>query len=131
MTTIRCPRASIAVPDSNITATVLPVNPASAIALVQHLGPQHESALPTLLASHTTIPVVQVMEGMRVESNHVFVIPPNVEMGRRLETDVATAGHAATIWLTGRWVPWPEAPDTQVLLLAFSAHDAAALAGDA
>jgi len=35
-----------------------------------------------------------------------------------------------TIWLTGRWVPWHESPDTQVLILAFSAADAPALSGD-
>jgi two-component system CheB/CheR fusion protein len=60
---------------------VIPPKPEYAIVLVQHLAPQHESALPTLLTSYTTMPVVQVTEGMRVERNHVYVIPPNVQMG--------------------------------------------------
>jgi two-component system CheB/CheR fusion protein len=60
---------------------VLPPTPGFAIVLVQHLAPQHESALPTLLASYTTMPVVQVTEGMRVERDHVYVVPPNVQMG--------------------------------------------------
>jgi two-component system CheB/CheR fusion protein len=32
-----------------------------------------------------------------------------------------------TVWLTGRWVPWHESPDKQVLLLAISAPDTAQL----
>src|SRR5262245_57717442 len=59
----------------------LPAKPGFALVLVQHLAPQHESALPTLLTSYTTMPVVQVTEGMRVERDHVYVIPPNVQMG--------------------------------------------------
>ena len=49
--------------------------------LVQHLAPLHESALPTLLAGRTHLSVQQAVEGMRVEVNRVYVIPPNVQMG--------------------------------------------------
>jgi two-component system CheB/CheR fusion protein len=52
-----------------------------AIVFVQHLSPQHESALPVLLASRTPLPVIQVTEGLRIEPQHVYVIPPNVQMG--------------------------------------------------
>jgi two-component system CheB/CheR fusion protein len=48
--------------------------------LVQHLAPQHESALPALLSARTHLQVVQAAEGMRVERNRVYVIPPNVQM---------------------------------------------------
>lgn len=58
----------------------LPANPGLALVLVQHMAPHHDSALPLLLASHTTLPVVQVTDGIRVEANHVYVIPPNVQM---------------------------------------------------
>jgi len=64
----------------------LPANPGLAIVLVQHLARQHESALPTLLTSYTSMPVVQVTEGMRVQRDHLYVIPPNVQM-------VLTDGH--------------------------------------
>src|SRR5262245_66389929 len=60
---------------------VLPSKPGFAVVLVQHLAPQHDSALPTLLTSYTPMPVVQVTEGMQVERDHVYVIPPNVQMG--------------------------------------------------
>src|SRR5262245_56181359 len=46
---------------------VLPSKPGFAVVLVQHLAPQHDSALPTLLTSYTPMPVVQVTEGMQVE----------------------------------------------------------------
>jgi two-component system CheB/CheR fusion protein len=35
-----------------------------------------------------------------------------------------------TVWVTGHRVAWPDAPDTQVLLLAFSANDTAALTSE-
>lgn len=59
----------------------LPANPGLALVLVQHLAPQHESALPFLLSAHTKLPVVQAVQGMKVEPDHVYVIPPNVQMG--------------------------------------------------
>jgi two-component system CheB/CheR fusion protein len=52
----------------------------AALVLVQHLAPQHESALVPLLAAHTPLPVVQVSDGLHVEANHVYVIPPNAQM---------------------------------------------------
>ena len=58
----------------------LPTDGNLAVVFVQHLAPQHESALATLLASQTTMPVVQATEGLRVEPNHVYVIPPNAQM---------------------------------------------------
>jgi two-component system CheB/CheR fusion protein len=58
----------------------LPPSPGIAIIFVQHLAPQHESALVPLLSAQTALPVVQAKEGMRVRSNRVYVIPPNVQM---------------------------------------------------
>ena len=58
----------------------IPEQPDIAIVFVQHLAPTHDSALVTLLSAQTMLPVVQVDEGMRVETNHVYVIPPNVQM---------------------------------------------------
>src|SRR6187397_854728 len=58
----------------------IPEHPNIAIVFVQHLAPTHDSALVTLLSAQTVLPVVQVDEGMRVETDHVYVIPPNVQM---------------------------------------------------
>jgi two-component system, chemotaxis family, CheB/CheR fusion protein len=59
----------------------LPSSAGLAVVLVQHLAPQHDSALPTLLTAHTSMPVIQVTDNLEVRPNHVYVIPPNVQMG--------------------------------------------------
>lgn len=55
-------------------------NPGVAFILIQHLSPQYTSALAELLAPKTSMPVVQAVNGMRIEPNKVFVIPPNAHM---------------------------------------------------
>src|SRR5262245_39951874 len=58
----------------------LPAKPGVALVFVQHLAPQHESALVPLLSSQSDLPVVQATHGMVVEADHVYVIPPNAQM---------------------------------------------------
>src|SRR5262245_56827246 len=58
----------------------LPRDPQLAIVFVQHLAPQYDSALTTLLSGQSQLPVVQVTEGMPVEPNRVYVIPPNTRL---------------------------------------------------
>lgn len=48
--------------------------------LVQHLDPNHRSILASLLASKTQMPVSEAADGVRVEPNHVYVIPPNTNL---------------------------------------------------
>src|SRR5689334_23571135 len=55
----------------------LPKDPGLAIVFVQHMAPHHESALATLLASATSLPVVQPSQNIELEANHVYVIAPN------------------------------------------------------
>src|SRR5262249_15759379 len=64
----------------SILLRALPSDPGVAVVFVQHLAPQHESALVTLLSGQSALPVVQAVEGMRVERNHLYVIPPNAQM---------------------------------------------------
>jgi two-component system CheB/CheR fusion protein len=58
----------------------LPADLGLAIVFVQHLAPQHESALPILLGNVSKLKVVQVTEGMKVTPNCVYVIPPNARL---------------------------------------------------
>jgi two-component system CheB/CheR fusion protein len=51
-----------------------------AFVLVQHLDPGHESMLPELLAHVTRMPVITVYDGIAVQPEHVYVIPPNTSM---------------------------------------------------
>src|SRR5690242_319183 len=58
----------------------LPARSGMAIVVIQHLAPEHESALTQLLSKATTMPVLEVSDGMAIERNHVYVIPPNKSM---------------------------------------------------
>jgi chemotaxis response regulator CheB len=58
----------------------LPPDTGMGFVLVQHLDPQHESALTQLLARATSLPVREVTDNLRVQSNHVYVIPPNTNL---------------------------------------------------
>jgi len=55
----------------------LPENPGFALVFVQHMDPHHVSALVTLLASSTTLPVSQPTTDTHLEADHVYVVPPN------------------------------------------------------
>ncbi len=59
----------------------VPVDTGFGFVLVQHLDPQHESALVQLLARTTAMPVHEVTNNLRVEPNHVYIIPPNTRLG--------------------------------------------------
>lgn len=58
----------------------LPADTGMAFVLVQHLDPSHESKLTELLARSTTLPVTEVRHGMKIEPNHVYVMPHNTYM---------------------------------------------------
>jgi two-component system, chemotaxis family, CheB/CheR fusion protein len=55
----------------------LPLDTGMGFVLVQHLDPVHDSALTQLLGRATSLPVHEVTNHLRVEPNHVYVIPPN------------------------------------------------------
>lgn len=61
----------------------LPNHTGMAYVVITHLHPEHESHLAELLQTHTQMPVRQVTGLIKVESNCVYVIPPN----RRLLMD--------------------------------------------
>ena len=58
----------------------LPADTGMAFVLIQHLDPDHESALTQLLAKATSMPVSEVTHGMPVAPDHICVIPPNANM---------------------------------------------------
>jgi two-component system CheB/CheR fusion protein len=81
----------------------LPNNPGMALVFIQHLAPQHESALTGLLARATRTPVTEVKDGMVVEPDRVYVIPPNTNM----------------VIQKGRLYLMPRTPDQQHLPIDF------------
>jgi two-component system, chemotaxis family, CheB/CheR fusion protein len=54
----------------------LPARNGMAFILVQHLDPTHESMMVELLANHTAMTVRQAADGMPLERDHLYVIPP-------------------------------------------------------
>ena len=61
----------------------LPNNTGMAFVFIQHLDPKHHSMLSELLARAASMPVLEATNGTSVKPNHVYVIPPNVNMGIR------------------------------------------------
>jgi two-component system CheB/CheR fusion protein len=55
----------------------LPDDTGAAFVVIQHLDPKHESLTAEILARCTAMPSVQVRNGMHIEPNRLYVIPPN------------------------------------------------------
>ncbi len=58
----------------------LPTDTGMAFVIVQHLDPKHESQLAEVLSRTTAMPVMTVTDRLRVEPDHVCVIPSNADM---------------------------------------------------
>jgi len=58
----------------------LPADTGMGFVLVQHLDPDHDSALVQILARVTSMPVREVANELRIAPNHVYIIPPNTDM---------------------------------------------------
>ncbi len=80
----------------------MPPDSGMAFVLVQHLMPKRPSMLAELLARHTAMPVQDAKDGLPIERDRVYVIPPNasltVERGRlRVIVPLAPEGHHTVI----------------------------------
>jgi two-component system CheB/CheR fusion protein len=58
----------------------LPRETGMAFVIVQHLSPDFKSLMDELLGRHTALPIHLVENGMPVEADHVYLIPPKKEM---------------------------------------------------
>lgn len=58
----------------------LPPDTGLVFILVPHLEPTHKGMMPELLARHTKMKVVEAKDGMQVQPNFVYVIPPNADL---------------------------------------------------
>jgi two-component system CheB/CheR fusion protein len=54
----------------------MPVDSGFAFVVLQHLSSEHKSLMAELLAKHTSLPVRYIEEGMIVEKNHIYLLPP-------------------------------------------------------
>jgi CheY-like chemotaxis protein len=51
-----------------------------AFVLIMHLDPTHESMMAELLGKHTSMSVTQASDGMPIQPDHVYIIPPNKQL---------------------------------------------------
>lgn len=58
----------------------LPSDSNAAFVIVQHLSPDYKSFMGELLARHTSIPIEVVTDNTPIEINHVYLIPPKMNM---------------------------------------------------
>jgi two-component system, chemotaxis family, CheB/CheR fusion protein len=58
----------------------VPIECGMAFVIIQHLDPNHVGIMPELLQRSTPMKVVQVTDHLKVQPNHVYVIPPNKNM---------------------------------------------------
>ncbi|MEO6196095.1 MAG: chemotaxis protein CheB [Thermoanaerobaculia bacterium] len=58
----------------------LPADTGAAFVLVQHLSPTHDSILPSLLARSTAMPVGEARDVEKIEPDHVYVIPSQMDL---------------------------------------------------
>jgi two-component system, chemotaxis family, CheB/CheR fusion protein len=58
----------------------LPPQSAMAYVVIQHLDPEHKSLLPEILAKKTKMSVELIHDGLVVQANQVYVIPPNTAL---------------------------------------------------
>jgi two-component system CheB/CheR fusion protein len=69
----------------------VPADSGLAFVVVQHLSPDFKSLMNELLARHTKLTIHRVTDGMQIEPNAIYLIPPKKDMivtdGRLLLTD--------------------------------------------
>jgi two-component system CheB/CheR fusion protein len=58
----------------------LSAKPGMAFVFIMHLAPGHKSMLTELLARLTKMPVREIKNGMPIKVNHVYVIPPGINV---------------------------------------------------
>ena len=51
-----------------------------AVIVVQHLAPEHPSALTAILARNSRLEVMDALDGAHVQANTIYVLPPNMDI---------------------------------------------------
>jgi two-component system CheB/CheR fusion protein len=80
----------------------MPAEPGMAFVLVQHLAPNYASILSDLIRRYTRLQVFEAEDGMTVQPNCTYVIPPNRDMellngALRLQEPIEPRGHRLPI----------------------------------
>ena len=60
--------------------STMPIDTGMTFVMIQHLDPTHTSNMVNLLKRQTQMPVAEATDGMKLEPNHVYMVPPNKNM---------------------------------------------------
>lgn len=78
----------------------MPPNTGASFAVIQHLSPDFKSLMDEILGRRSVMPVVKVENGMLVEANKIFLIPPKKNMiiaGNRFILTDQEGGHTLNL----------------------------------
>jgi two-component system CheB/CheR fusion protein len=91
----------------------LPADTGMGFVIAPHRALEYAHLLPQLLSNVTGMPVMEVKQGMRLEPNRVFVMPPRVDM--------TLAGNVFDLRTPSRRPGWPKTINTFLCSLAETA----------
>ncbi len=58
----------------------VPMDSGMAFVVIQHLSPDFKSLMDDLLARHTNLPIFRVVNGMEIQADRIYLIPPKTHM---------------------------------------------------
>jgi two-component system CheB/CheR fusion protein len=58
-----------------------PPNTGFAFVIIMHLDPRNNMEVAKMLQTYTAIPIIEAEDGTEVQPNHIYVIPPDKDMG--------------------------------------------------
>jgi two-component system, chemotaxis family, CheB/CheR fusion protein len=58
----------------------MPGNSGAAFVVVLHLSPDRQSQLSSIVARHTSMPVIEIEDGVALQADHVYVIAPGCDV---------------------------------------------------
>ncbi|QJD96684.1 chemotaxis protein CheR [Mucilaginibacter robiniae] len=61
--------------------THMPADSGMAFVIIMHLDPNHKGQVSELIRKYSPMPVLEAIDGMPVEADHIYIIPPNKDMG--------------------------------------------------
>ncbi|GAC1310700.1 MAG: chemotaxis protein CheB [Mucilaginibacter sp.] len=61
--------------------THMPADSGLSFVVIMHLDPHHKSQLTGVIQHYTTMPVIEATDGMALQRDKVYLIPPNKDMG--------------------------------------------------
>ncbi|HUS31524.1 MAG TPA: CheR family methyltransferase [Kofleriaceae bacterium] len=70
--------------------SAMPADTGMSFVVIQHLSPDFRSLMDELIARHSDMPVVVAEDGLPVQPNHIYLLPPRKEMIIRNKTLILT-----------------------------------------